>query len=403
MRSSASSSDAHVRMWLAANDGLSALARGIISSEVVLSPCRPIAAAILAIMGGGCFAPFPHDRHDLVDFRIVGVQVSDAAPEPGQPIEAKALVYGGNGFYHDALPTLAWSLGALTAEGPVVVLDAPSEAGSWDLELVVTHADGHLEERAVLPLEVGVGLGPITPPSLPSIQRGRVVLPLGSEPAAFSLDARAQLSTEPADGPLGSDEAARLRLPLDDPDERYRARWMTAGARGTFMELDALVADWVPAAVVLDEEDGEIEVGDALGAGLYGIAVLVIDDEGSNAWAFADINLGVPHGDDAEGWAEHHGRLLDDPDAPRSGLVELELVQDDGSPWGVVFAAIEPYRPWVPGTSLAFVHPPCEHPLPQREPFRMDWIAEGLCSRQAVLGQRVVMRVIHPIHTWSAP
>ncbi len=364
---------------------------------------RWLATAALIAPCSGCFAPFPHDRHDLVDFRILGVQVDDAAPEPGQVVTARALVYGGEGFYHDELPSLSWSLGEASAVGPVVDLEVPSEPGTWDLTLVATHADGVQQEQAVLPLVVGSGVGPLPPPELPPIQRGVIELPLDGEAEAFFLDARAQLETEAGYLPLEPGQAARLRLPLDDPDGRWHARWMTAGAQGSFLELDALVTDWLPATVFLDEEDGVVEVSEELPVGLYGLAVLVVDDAGSNAWAFVDVNLGVPHSFDSAGWAEHDGRLLSDPMAPTSGLVTVKLLQDDDSPWGVALSGGSAYLPWEAGAPFELDHPPCEHPLPAREPFQLDWIAEGLCSRQAVLGQRVVMRVTFPLHTWSAP
>jgi len=359
-----------------------------------------IAVLGIATLCSACFAPFPHDRHDLVDFRIVGVQVSDAAPEPGDTISAKALVYGGDGFYHDVLPTLEWSLGEQVAEGPLVELTVPDEDGEWELHLVATHADGLTQETAVLPLSVGLGLGPLPPPELPAIQRAVIELPLDSDAEAFTLEARQRLQGEGAFLPMADGQAARLRLPLDDPEGRYRARWMSAGGQGTFLELDATITDWVPADVFLDAEDLEAEVGEALELGLYGLGVLVIDELGSNAWAFADVNWGVELSVDSTTWVEHRGRLRGDPAAPPSGLVKSKLMRDDDSPWGVAMGGGNPWFPWEHGEPFEFAHPPCEHPLPAREPFDMDWIAEGLCSREAVIGHHVVMRV-EMIETWN--
>ena len=392
-------------MWPDSNDRLEAVAGGIITTEVTLPTLRPIAAAALAVCAAGCFAPVPYDRHDLVDFRIVGVQVSDAAPEPGAVITAKALVYGGDGFYHDALPTLAWSLGEQVGEGPLVDLAVPTEPGEWELGLVATHADGVLQETAVLPLRVGLGLGPLPSPSLPAVQRAVIELPLGSTAEAFTLDSRLGLDAAREAGPV-TGQAARLRLPLDDPDGRYRARWMSAGGQGTFMELDALTTDWVPADVLLDAEDLEVEVGEPIEPGLQGMAVLVIDEGGSTAWAFVDIPWDTEPSSGSDGeedWLEHDGRLSPGSWSPpgERGLVEATLQRDDESPWGLTLRNIQPTEPWTGGDPLDNLSIPCEHPIPARGPFQLDWIAEGLCSREAVEGLRVRLAAGWPIATWE--
>lgn len=365
-----------------------------------------IAATAGLALCTACFAPFPNDRHDLVDFRIVGVQVSDAAPGPGEVLTAKALVYGGGGFYHDQLPTLVWRLGELELEGPVVQIVTPAESGVWDLELVATHADGVLQEQAVLPISVGEGQQPVTPPILPGIQRGVVEFPLDAAAEAYGLATRVELDTASGRGGVMPGQAARLRLPLEDPDGRYQARWMSAGGLGSFLELDALTVDWLPATLFLDEEDGEIEVGEVLEPGLYAVAALVIDGMGSASWAFLDVAYDTePFSgfDGANFWVEHDGRLLEMASPPlESGMVEVKLVQDDESPWGVGLRGAQPVAPWSTETTSDNLSIPCEHPIPARGPFRLDWIAEGLCSRQAVLGQRVRLQVDYPIRSWNS-
>ncbi len=368
---------------------------------------RTTIAAALALglgLGAGCFAPFPHDRHDLVDFRIVGVQVSDAAPAPGQIITAKALIYGDAGFYHDVLPTLEWSLGDEVAQGPSIAFTVPDEPGDWELTLVATHADGEIEETAALSLSVGLGLGPLLPPALPPIQRAVVALPLDSPAQAFTLEGRLALEGAARVGPAPG-EAARLRLPLDDPEGRYQARWMSAGGQGTFLELDPLSTDWVPAEVLLDAEDLEVEVGEAIEPGLQSMAVLVIDGRGSTAWAFVDVPWDTdpsPTADHSYHWLEHDGRLLDSPYLPTSGgMVEVTLKRDDDSPWGLRLGSIEPYVPWLGESPPDNLTIPCEHPIPARGPFQLAWIAEGLCSREAVLGQRVRIQASRHIETWD--
>jgi hypothetical protein len=379
-------------------DGLTAIARRKLdATEVDLSPQRAIAVTMIAALCAGCFAPFPHDRHDLVDFRIVGVQVSDAAPEPGGIIQAKALVYGGDGFYHDTLPTLEWRLGEHVVEGPQVELAVPSLEGSWEIELLATHADGLLEERAVLPILVEEGLEPVTPPVLPPVERAVIDLPMESAPEDLLLTSREQLEPRAAIE-MAEGQAARLRLPLEDPGGIYQARWMSVGGQGTFLEIDALTTDWLPGEVFLEEEDVKVEVGEELAYGRYGMAVLVIDGRGSTAWRFVDVlwNEGRPW---KGAWYEHEGRLLASEGTP-NGLIEVEFVRDDDSPWGFHLDHLRPHVAFDEQGPPLFLHPPCEHPVPLREPFQLDWIAEGLCSREAVLGHRAVVRVGLP-HTWG--
>ncbi len=365
---------------------------------------RILPTAALCLAATGCYVPFPYDRHDLVDFRIIGVQVSDAAPEPGQQLTARALIYGGDGFYHDELPLLEWSLGERRVEGPLVDLLAPEEAGEWALTLVATHADGVTQETAVLPISVGLGLGPSPPPELPAVQRAVIELPLDSAAELFTLEGRLALEGSAGVGPEPG-QAARLRLPLDDPEDRYSARWMSAGGQGTFLELDRRTTDWVPAEVLLDAEDLEVELGTAVEAGLQGVAVLVIDGAGSSAWAFVDLpwDTGPSSGlDGAQLWIEHDGRLLETSSLPTDGgFVEATLKRDDDSPWGLRFHNVQPALPWTSETTPGNNSIPCEHSIPARGPFQLDWIAEGLCSREAVLGQRVRLQVNESIATWD--
>ena len=350
----------------------------------------------------GCFAPFEHDRHDLVDFRILGVQVSNAAPAPGESIRARALVYGDHGFYHDALPSLSWSLGDASAVGPWVDLAAPDASGWWDLALTVTHADGVTIESAVLPLLVGADQSPIVPPRLPPVERGVVPLPSDSPAEALLLDERLGLPVSPSAW-VDVGQAARVRLPLEDPSERYRARWMTHGAQGTFLELTKTTADWVPVTLVLDAEDLEVQTKDALDPGLYSMAVVAMDGQGANAWAFFDLSLEQPtDGDDDHAWMEHDGRLFDLPGpAFAGGLYRVTLVADDASAWGVSLDDPQPILVGDPGVYDQADLAGCEHPIPTRAPLQLDVLAEGLCSRQQLLGARVTMAFTHPIHTWG--
>jgi hypothetical protein len=359
--------------------------------------------SLSAALCAGCFAPFPHDRHDLVDFRIVGVQVSDSALEPGEPFTAKALVYGGDGFYHDALPSLDWSLGDQRAEGPEVSLDAPSAVGEHTLELVATHADGLLVEIAWLPLAVEAAAGTREPPSLGPVRRAVVPLDASDGAEALALEARELLIAQDS-AVVGLGEAARLVVPVQGELEDLRARWMTAGARGTFLELDTTATDWLPATVLVDGD--EIEVDQHLEPGLVGVAVLVMDGAGANAWAFADLAYRAEpsqtEGTDA--WSESDGRLLALDVRATTELVEVTLRRDDASAWGVAFEDASPHRPPFGQLSpFGTGDLPCEHPLPLRGPFRLDWLAEGFCSREAVIGRRVILRVRHPAHTWGEP
>ncbi len=347
-----------------------------------------------------CFAPFPHDRHDLVNFRIVGVQVSDAAPAAGDSITARALVYGGAGFYHDQLPTLSWAVAGVEASGPEVTLELPTAQEAWTLELTATHADGVTTEQAILRLEEGSGGDPVPPPVIEGIARAVVPLGLDSSAAELSLDARTALSALAA-AEIAPGEAARLALELDDP-EHYWARWMSVGARGSFLELSALHTDWLPADLLLDEEDAEVEIGPELAPALVSVAALAMDGQGANGWAFADLawQLELDSEDGSTIHGEHAGRLFVLPGPlPDAGVYTVTLALDDDSAWGLQLDEIEPIEGEPAGWSPEELD--CEHPLPEADSFELDWLASGLCSRPRLEGARVPMRFEYPPRTWG--
>lgn len=78
----------------------------------------------------GCLTPFSEDRHDLTDFRIVGL----GATEDG---ELRALLWSGNGLWHATAPTVVWKV-----DGEVVTT-VPS--GAWMASAQASDADGNVE------------------------------------------------------------------------------------------------------------------------------------------------------------------------------------------------------------------------------------------------------------------
>ncbi len=359
----------------------------------------------------GCYTPFPHDRHDLVDFRIVGLQVGDAAPEPGSRVFARALLYGGEGFFHDELPTLSWSLDDATATGPEVDLQVPLQEGRWELQLVATHADGQRRESAVLPLSVGGSAAPLAPPELPAVSRSLVAdLSADSSAEQLTLDQRELLESSSAcDADLGG--SWRLGLDLSDPSERFQARWMTSGGRGSFFELDHLATDWIPATMLLDDEvegEGEVQISERLDAGVYGAVVLVIDGQGANAWRFFDLPLqgaeALAPGVDSPQLLEHAGRLfwLDSALPADTTLVQATLELADNA-WGLWLTDVEAVQALADDDPYGTLALGCPGPLPLDEPFSFDWLAEARCSRQQLDGQRVVLEVQIPDCPGEAP
>lgn len=229
----------------------------------------PVLLSIL--FATGCQDPFAEGRHDLASFRIVAVA---AQPVEGGLTELRVLAWSGRGPWWEAPPQVAWTVGELTAEGPVVSLPVATPA---EVEVVVTTEDGEVEE-AVLGLET-----PPTPPTLDRVRRARVDLEL--EDAGRPIEERAAVPAG-EDGVVPPGDAARLVA--EGPVDGELVRWMATG--GQFAELDHRSTDWFAGTVAFD--DGEVESTSPLYPGVETLIALAMDGAGGNRWRYVDVAVG---------------------------------------------------------------------------------------------------------------
>lgn len=356
-----------------------------------------------ALWLGACQPDFEHGRHDLVDFRIVGIQVDDPTPEPGSTLVAQALVYGGGGFWHDPLPEGTWTLGEEEQDGLRADLSVPAAEGEYELWFTARSADGQ-EESAVLELTVTSEADTAAPPTLQAVDRFAVEgLSTGAAAEALTRDAREVLEAVSVHD-LEEGEVARLEVTVDETSgaevSDYTARWMAADGAGTFLELEALTTDWFPAALTL--EDDEAAWGAALAPGVHATSVLVLDGTGRTSWAFCDLSVDgadveVP---DAEHpvLLDHAGRLFwvdaEGLEPEQAGGAEQRVrasLEEAESPAGIRLVDVEPVETVEGEDPYGTLDLPCEPWAPLGEPFSVDWLALGWCSRSAVAGARVVL------------
>lgn len=329
----------------------------------------PVVAAVLAT---ACDPNFTVAHGDLGPARIAGLGVTLGAD--GERVAAAAL-WSGLGLYHEAPPTLRWTLdGQDLGEGYDVVVP-----GSGQLGLEATVAGGQALSAVVTVA---------SPP--PATALTRYGVDLGED---LSLTARrAAAATEVADTVEGG-QAARLSLSfLSDAAAAYSTSWLLSEGRGTALEVDDTSADVLAEEITWDE--GEVEQRLPVDAGLFHSLALIRDGAGSGAWVWADAAIGAPGS-----WLRHEGRLLalDQPDAAEvaaaasaAGWALVTLAEsDDEAGLKVSDAVAAPEVDGQPDLSSAD-RLAC---APADAPFRLAWIAEGRCPRPDVIGAAVLLEV----------
>lgn len=310
---------------------------------------------MLPLLLCGCQGPFSVERHDLGPFRIAAMGVEDGI--------ARAAVWSGEGMYHSAPLSLAWTLdGVALGDGFDVEVAGPGVLG-----LTATNDDGE-----ALQAEVSVA------DAAPAFVAARSAVDLGDD---LSLAARAGAAETDVETSVALDQAMRLRLSFGDQDpSALSTRWMTADGQGSLLEVEAFAADVLAEELVWD--DGELLERTPLDAGVYPQLALVIDGLGGNRWQWIDAGFGL------EGaWMRHEGRLLPwdgAGDPPTSGLVAMTL------------GAVDPLHGPTP-TGMEVVADGSQQDAlacaPADTPFLFSWIAEGRCPLSEVDGARVVVEV----------
>lgn len=295
-----------------------------------------------------CQVPFDISRKDLGPFRVAAIGAEGGF--------ARAAIWSGLGMYHDAAPTLQWSIdGAPLGEGFEV---AVPERGT--LSLFATAPDGATAEAFVTLA---------APPPVPTVSRAAVG-PIDD----VSLEARRALDERPLDAAAPEGEALRLRL--DGIEAGYSLHWMSALGRGTTLELTPESADVLAEELVF--EDGALVARDPVQAGLFHHLALVYDGAGSNRWLWIDGAIG-----DAGPFARHGERLIPVDSPLEAGLWAFDVAIAD-TPEGIALTNPEPVTDLSASTAGCGV---------ADVPFELAWVAEGRCPRPALDGARVVLEI----------
>lgn len=186
---------------------------------------------MISLLFLGCLEPFPSDRHDLVDLRIVGMALAEGTRD------FRAFAWEGSEAWSPVAPSVAWETTRLDCGGEL--------CGALDIglfSLSITGVDG-ASERGELAVEAGARV-----PSLVGYTRT-----LGEAGAEFSLDV---------------------------PDAEA-VHWMIPA--GELMETAHDAATWTAPV----DADGAPEPG------IWPVVALWMDGLGGNDWATFDVPVGI--------------------------------------------------------------------------------------------------------------
>jgi len=360
---------------------------------------RPQARLAIATLLAACQAPFGVDRHDLVGDRISAVTTTAAGA--GAVTAHVWLTVDGHAWSASAIDAswyayeganTAAEVDAVDRSSPVATGLTPTLSlpeGGASFVLIVTFPSG--TERTAL---LSLGGEAVDYPSA-TVTLGALSALSFTEatPEELAIDARAALVPEPASqAEAGTWSRLSLAFSADPPATFTRARWMNTRRGTTFLELSDTESDWATGAVLLD--DLEIDAAEPAEPGVTTLLALAQDATGHHrAWA-RELWIGAP----TDGGLVSQGRWMqsDLASSPASGArVAATLTADDTAPTGLVLTdaaeisagEADPNDPW--GT-LALG---CAPVGPAGAPFDPTWLFDGSCTRDAVVGARVVLEV----------
>lgn len=315
-----------------------------------------------------CQEPFAEDRHDLASFRIAAV--AGTLAEAGG-VQVHAAVWSGLGPYHDTLPSLDWSSDTLAATGQDAAL-----AVTYPARIGLVASDGDATETAAL--DLAAAPVPIaTSGFIPGFTRRAVALDIAqvTDPIAD------RLAVEPGDdAPIAVSSAVRLTFEVP---EGVTVHWMGTG--GTFAELDAHSTDWFAGDVVLD--DNEIDSTSTIDAGVYNLLALAFDGVGNTAWMWIDVAVGLDgpllytDGSDSDGVGGPGGRIFAVDAEPMSGVLAVDVVQDDGAA-GIALENVRVADAPADGGGDPAASPACT----------LAGLAEGGCTRADLVGTTLTVQ-----------
>ncbi|TNE92085.1 MAG: hypothetical protein EP330_02725 [Deltaproteobacteria bacterium] len=312
-----------------------------------------------------CQEPFAVDRHDLVGDRVAAIELH----EEGTGLRPRLALFDGGKPWSDAPPSLSWAF----------VSAGDDTAARGDLDVVATGAsplleptDGRLvlavdwasgEQRHVIDLDEAMA-----PPTVSDIVLSVVELD-AAEAVDLSLETREAWPT------TGADFVPAEGLALLEAPSESTVRWMATS--GDFLELANDQTHWWPGSMVRDEDELEsVEPGEAGTVTVVAAAVA----EGVRFTA-ADVHVDLP----GDGLFTPSGRWIPTDTAVVGGLVQGTLEADDGAPSGVrlvVIGAVDANTD--PGTATLCAEP-------HAGPFDPNWLLDGTCLRNEVVGATVVV------------
>jgi hypothetical protein len=352
---------------------------------------RLAAVALALAVHIACQEPFGTDRHELVGDRVLGL----VCERVDDNVTVRPLLLEDGHLWTEQPPSLAW---AWVDEGATLedALDEPFSAepaarfptddADRTLALRVVHSSGEVDDTTLsVPADGPVPLPTIAGLTLAVHEGWTLTSPTEEQ---LALDARLDLNPTPA-ATLPFNGWARLTAVIDPSAEALtRVRWMTVGARGTFLELDPTRTDWAAGDLLLD--DLEIEEANPIAPGIVTVVMLALDDRSGNRARITERWVGEARTDGLF----VSGRWLHATESPPTGsLVRATLIANDGAPTGLRLEGVEavtiealpdedPY-----GTEAL----PCTEPV--AGPFDPIWLVDGRCSRAQVADRQVVLQV----------
>lgn len=351
------------------------------------------AIGALLLTAAACQTPFGTDRHALVGDRVAAVVLHpDATATQVAPVPWLVV---GDRTWSDEPVALSWvwldpedpdidavdvDQDPLDGQGVAPVLTRPHPLGRDVLGLIAQFPSG-TTWRVVLPMEAD---GPTPLPAISRIQVDEVKGPdvSASTEDDLALEVRAGRGSSPADQ-ARFDRWHRLTPVFAAQAPAPQAvRWMATA--GTFLELSSTVTDWAPADLTLDG----LEIDSLMPALPLPVTflALAIDGQGGQVAQAQDLWIGDP-------WHPGlflAGRWLSTPDPVQgSGLIQGTLAADDGTPTGLALLQAQV-------VSLADL--PASDPYgtgalacaPHDGPFEPNWLFQGHCTRDDVLGHTIV-------------
>ena len=347
----------------------------------------------------GCGGTIEDEGSGLLDFEIVGLSVDSVSVAPGESIQARALVYGGVGFFSPQAPSFRWELGGVSSTEPLALISAPTIVGDYLLGVEVTNAAGDVH-AAEMPIQVVDPGQDIAPPEGLEVTLEEVTALSATELMSASKRGLAELleATERADWSteaavfLEVDRIGRLSIQLDDLTDRFSTRWRVSNGAGDLLELTSNEADWVPFDVML-EGNKAVWTAD-VESGHFGVVGIVSDAQHASDWALRDLVVGSAGDTSGFSWVEHDGRWLETDAllADDVTTVAATLIAAD-TPSGIALTEVEESGTLEMSDPTGVKALDCPMSLPVAYTFQLDWLSEGWCGLDDVVGARLIIGV----------